>query len=185
MSYLKHTYLKNIGIALFFVFVICLMAQVSFTIPLSNLNIPITGQTFAVLLTGFFLGPKKGALVVLAYIILGIIGLPVFANGTSGLEKITGNTGGFILGFIPGVIFTGYRSKKGIKAVFLHHFMLMLIGTAIIVFCGFLMLSTKIGAENAYSYGVYPFLLGGVIKSILGAIISLLIQTSLPKLITR
>lgn len=77
--------------------------------------VPLTVQTFTVALMGFFLGAKKGALATLVYILLGVIGIPVFSNFQGGLHVIVGYGGGFVLGFLPFSFFCGFNGKGWAK----------------------------------------------------------------------
>jgi len=95
-------------------------------IPLPSM-VPITLQTFAIALCGYFLGVKKGTATVLVYIILGLVGAPVFASFQGGVSAIIGYTGGFIIGFIPLCALCGVFNDKvkaisaGIFGVFICH----------------------------------------------------------------
>lgn len=80
-----------------FAAVIAVLAQVSISTPW---GIPITLQTFAVALVGYCLGKYKGTISVLVYILMGLVGVPVFANFTGGIAKLAGVTGGYIWGFL-------------------------------------------------------------------------------------
>ena len=93
-------------------FNLLLIASAYIQIPLPFSPVPVTAQTMAVLACGLFLGPVWGALTVLAYIIEGSLGLPVFAGGTAGLAKLFGPTGGYIIGFVPAAFMVGLLSKK-------------------------------------------------------------------------
>lgn len=74
----------------------CILAQVSIPMPL---GVPMTMQTFAICLCGLLLGPRYGALAALVYVLLGLVGLPVFAGFSGGFQKVFGPTGGFLLSF--------------------------------------------------------------------------------------
>jgi biotin transport system substrate-specific component len=91
---------------------ISLSAQIAFNVPFSP--VPITGQTLAVILCGAFLGSKKGSLAILAYLLEGISGLPVFAQAQYGLSHLFGPTGGYLLGFIPAAYISGYAVERGL-----------------------------------------------------------------------
>ena len=78
---------------------ICLGAMVSIDLPWKDGGIPITGQSLAVLVVGFVLGRKRGLLIIVIYLIMGLAGLPVFANGASGIDTLIGGSGGFWMGF--------------------------------------------------------------------------------------
>ena len=99
---------SNIIPMLLFLIGIIICSQI--TIPLPT-GVPITLQTFSIALMGFSLGYKKGSLVILSYILLGICGLPVFSSFSNGLSTVLGVTGGFIIGFIPMVILCGLSNN--------------------------------------------------------------------------
>ena len=82
-------------------------------IPLPFTPVPITGQTFAVLLTGAALGARRGAAAIVLYVLEGLAGLPVFAGGASGLARLLGPTGGYLLGFIAAAYLTGTLAERG------------------------------------------------------------------------
>jgi biotin transport system substrate-specific component len=86
------------------------LSFVSIRIPFSP--VPITGQTFGVMLSGALLGSKLGALSQVVYLLLGVIGLPVFAGGASGLGTLFGASGGFLFGFPIGAYITGLMLEK-------------------------------------------------------------------------
>lgn len=76
---------------------------------------PITLQTFGVLLAGALLGARRGALAVALWILVGVIGLPVFANGRAGLPVLVGPTGGYILGFVAGAAIIGLAARLAVR----------------------------------------------------------------------
>lgn len=88
--------------------ILAILSQVSFILPG---GIPVTLQTFAIFLIGILLGPVKGTISVLLYLLMGAVGIPVFANFKSGLTALVGPTGGFLLGFLPMVFMTGLGSR--------------------------------------------------------------------------
>ena len=141
---------------------IALFAQIAIRIPFSP--VPITGQTFAIMLAGLVLGMKRGVLAVLAYLGEGISGLPVFANAGYGLVHIIGPTGGYLIGFIPAVLLTGYfAEQRSSKNILLITFVLI-IATAAIFFSGIMWLKHYVGLNNVMQMGFYPFIPGAVIK---------------------
>jgi len=150
---------------------IAFFAQIEIILPINKDGIPITGQTFAVLLVGFFLGTKKGVLAIVIYLILGIVGLPIFAGGAGGFEVLYDDSVGFLFGFIFGVASTGYFGKIGWGNSFSKCFLGMVIGTLIITIFGLIPLTIKYGVESALKYGFYPFVWGALIKTVLGATI--------------
>src|SRR3546814_1338028 len=87
-----------------------LSAQISFVLPWTP--VPVTGQTFAVLVVGASLGWRLGAGSQLLYVALGLTGLPVYADGTGGWAVATGPTAGYLVGFIPTAALVGARSEE-------------------------------------------------------------------------
>lgn len=77
-----------------------------------EVNIPITGQSFGVLLVPYVLGTKEGMITILLYLILGLLGMPIFAEGSSGWASFTSNSGGYLVGFLVGGMFSGCVSGK-------------------------------------------------------------------------
>lgn len=169
MKYLKKDHpVFQILVAVIFV---AFFAQIEIILPVNKDGIPITGQTFAVLLVGFFLGTRKATLAIIVYLILGIIGLPVFAGGSGGFDVLLNDSVGFLFGFIFGAAITGYFGEIGWGNTFLKCFLGMVIGTMIITAFGLIPLTVKYGIQSALKYGFYPFLWGALIKTLLGATI--------------
>lgn len=143
-------------------FLIAVAAQVS--VPLPFTPIPVSLQTFAVLMIGGFFGVKRGVATVLAYITEGVLGLPVFAGGAFGMATLLGPRGGYLLGFVVAAALIGYFiqkiQRKSIPKLFLSFF----IAHSIILVCGGLWLSLYVGPTQAYLLGIAPFLLGEVVK---------------------
>ncbi len=81
-------------------------------IPLPGVPVPVTLQTFGVMLAGLILGPVRGGLVLLLYVVLALLGLPVLPGGRAGLAVLAGPTAGFLLGMIPGAILTGWLAGR-------------------------------------------------------------------------
>lgn len=148
------------------------LAQIS--IPLWP--VPITGQTLAVLLVGATLGAVRGGLSLTAYAAAGIIGLPVFApeddgTHTVGWTAILGPTGGYIIGFIIAAAFIGWLSQRQWDRRF-PKAVLTFVGGSLIVFAvGLPWLSFVLGTdlETTLQYGLYPFIVGGIVKALIAA----------------
>lgn len=145
---------------------IALTAQV--VIPLQP--VPITGQTFGVLLAGALLGSKRGAIAVLVYLAQGAMGLPVFAGGTAGFSRLAGPTGGYLIGFVIAAFAVGWLSEKGWDRRFTTTAISMLIGNAIIYALGLPWLATFVGWESVLKAGLFPFIPGDLLKVILAAV---------------
>ena len=90
---------------------IALSAQLQFVLPFSP--VPITGQTFTVLLLGALYGSKRGPATVVTYLALGVMGLPVFAGGTFGVARLVGPTAGYLVGFLVAAFVVGLLSERG------------------------------------------------------------------------
>jgi biotin transport system substrate-specific component len=133
--------------------------------------IPITGQTFAVLLTGALLGSRLGAAAVIAYLVEGAIGLPFFAGGGAGLLRFFGPTGGYLIAFPAAAYVTGAFAEHGWDKKYWSAALAMVIGSAIILVAGWLWFSviTTTPFDVAFQITVLPFLPGDVIKIALAA----------------
>ncbi len=144
-------------------------AQLKILLPFSP--VPITGQTFTVLMIGALFGPRRGCLSVIVYIIQGLMGLPVFALG-AGPAVLAGPTGGYLLGFIPAAYITGSLAQSGWDKRIGKTILAMLLGNAAIYACGLLRLVFLMGFTKAvFVAGLYPFIVGDLLKIVLAAII--------------
>ena len=148
---------------------ISVFAQITINLPTNTGNIPITGQTFAVLLVGYAMPRPWGMLSLLAYLLLGGIGLPIFADGNHGWEVITGNSGGFLLGFVVAAGAMGYLRANNWSYSFSKSLLAMTIGTLIILLFGVGRLTYLFNVKDALAWGLYPFVWGAIIKIVLGA----------------
>jgi len=131
-----------------------------------TLPIPFTGQTFGVLLVGGALGFRRGALALLLYLVIGSIGLPVFAQGTSGLAKIMGASGGYLIGFVVAAALVGRLAELGWDRRIGGSLAAMAIGTAVIYAIGvpWLKLTTGMPWETAVTEGMTKFLIWDAAK---------------------
>ena len=158
-----------VGFALF----TALAAQV--TIPLGFTPVPITGQTFAVLLAGGVLGANRGALSMGLYVALGAIGLPFYAEGAGGWTAATGATAGYLVGFVVAAFVVGKMAEHGQDRKLSTSIPAFIAGTLIIYGIGAgwlaydlgLPLTGAAGEASAISLGVAPFLVGDVLKALL------------------
>ena len=145
------------------VFVIAALSRV--TIPLQP--VPVTGQTLGVLLAGMMLGRKRALTAIVAYLTLGLIGFPVFANGAFGLATLIGPTGGYLLGFIPAAFVMGWLGDKGWYNKALTAVSALLIGHMIIFAMGLLWLAHFTGWSSVLAAGLIPFLPGALAKTLI------------------
>ena len=133
--------------------------------------VPVTGQTFAVLMIGALLGARRSCLAVLAYIIEGAFGLPVFAVG-AGPAVLLGPTGGYLFGFIPAVYITGRLAEKGWDRRIGTTVLAMVLGNLVIYTFGLFWLSCLTGFNRiVLTLGLYPFIVGDLVKIILATIL--------------
>lgn len=139
--------------------VVC--AQLSFRLPFSP--VPITAQTFAVVMVGMVLGSRWGTAVVAAYLMQGMVGLPVFAEFGNGL-RFLGPTGGYLIGFLPAVYLAGLLWERAPKKTLLIGFFVALAAEAAVFAVGLLWLAVFVGFSGAVAVGLLPFLPGTLIK---------------------
>mgnify|MGYP000674428015 CR=1 FL=1 len=163
------THLINLALALLF---LALMAQLSIQTPEALGGIPITGQSLAVLLVGLLLPAPYGGIAVLLYVLLGALGLPVYAEGRSGWGVLSGGSGGFLIGFIPAAFLLGYLRQRGWGQHLGRSLLANLIGTVLIVSCGLLRLAMLYDWPRALDYGLYPFVEGAIVKIFIGGFIA-------------
>jgi biotin transport system substrate-specific component len=143
---------------------VALCAQIE--IPLGFTPVPISGQTFAVLLVGASLGPLLGASSLLLYFCVGLIGAPVYSGGDGGWEIVHGATGGYLVGFIAAAALTGWLAQRRWDRQFNSAVAAMLSGSVVIYLFGLPWLAKEIGAglEGTLEAGLYPFVIGDLIK---------------------
>lgn len=155
---------------------IALSAQIAVHLPFSP--VPVTGQTFAVLLIGALFGSRRGCLSVLLYVIEGSAGLPVFAMGRGGLPVLFSPTGGYLIGFIAAAYVTGLLAEKGWDRRVVTTALAMVLGNIVIYTFGVLWLAclklifrVPIGNGGLFFIGVCPFIIGDILKIIIASII--------------
>ena len=150
--------------------VTALSAQIAFYIG----PVPITGQTFAVLLAGALLGSKRGALSQLTYLGLGVMGAPIFAGWMGGPAVLMGPTGGYLIGFVPAAFVVGLLAERGWDRRTWSMALAMLIGNSVIYVFGLSWLSIWLGhfasKSSVLATGLYPFIPGDLVKVVLAAV---------------
>jgi biotin transport system substrate-specific component len=150
-------------------FFVTMLAQVK--IPLPFTPVPLTGQTFAVLLIAAALGSKRGAASMAFYIALGAFGLPVFAGGASGMAYLSGTTLGYLIGFVVAAYIVGLLAERGLERSVQTSLIPFFVGTFIIYACGVSWLAIVLGSfSKALAAGFIPFVIGDVIKLIAAAL---------------
>lgn len=157
------------ALVLAFSLLTALSAQVF--VPLPFTPIPVTGQTFAVLLTGALLGSRLGALAMVAYLVEGASGLPFFSRGQGGAAYLLlSPTTGYLLSYPLAAFLTGRLAERGWDRSYLRAVVVMGLGSAVILLCGWAWLSLffKTAGEAFYA-GVYFFIPGDLVKVALAA----------------
>lgn len=143
-----------------------LSSQIKVYLPISP--VPITGQTFAVLMLGALLGSKRGVLAILAYLVEGILGLPVFAGGM-GPATLIGPTGGYLVGFIAVAYVVGKLAEMGWDRRVSTTIAAMLAGEIVLYTFGVCWLAIMTNIRIALAVGLYPFIVGDILKVVLAA----------------
>ena len=144
-------------------------AQIAFPVPGSP--VPVTGQTLAVLLTAAALGPARGALGQLVYLIAAFAGLPVLAQGAGGASEVLGATGGYLLGFIVAGYIVGRLARGGWSRTPVRVFTSFAVGSVVIYGFGATVLALVTGHDMGWAIqkGVLPYLAGDALKALLAA----------------
>ena len=172
--------ITNIVMVGVFAAVLAVLSQISFPLPS---GIPVTLQTFAVALCGYALGCKRGTLAVLVYIVLGAVGLPVFANFSGGFDKFVGPTGGFLISFplMAYIIGLGVEHRDAFKGAFVTA---VIVGTVVNYVVGVAMF--VVVAHSTIAVGitacVLPFIPTAIIKAVLACAIGLNLRKRIPGL---
>ncbi len=148
---------------------IALSAQITISLPFSP--VPITGQTLVVLLTGLLLGRTRGTAAIAAYLAQGAAGLPFFAGGKSGLATLFGPTGGYLFGFLAAAYIVGMLSELKFKRSIFQAASTLILGNIIIYVFGLFWLARFVGESQVLQLGLYPFLVGDLLKILLGIVL--------------
>ncbi len=142
-------------------------------IPVPGSPVPITGQTFGVLLVGGALGFRRGLVAVALYVLLGVVGLPFFAEGKWGMSVILGARGGYLIGFVVAGALVGRLAELGWDRRIGGALGAMLLGNIVIYAIGLPWLGVVLGASPAdtIAKGLTPFIFGDALKLILAAVL--------------
>lgn len=175
---MRNERLKMMIVAALFAAIIAVAAQIMINVP----PVPFTLMTIAVMLTATILGAKYGTLAVTVYVLMGVIGLPVFAGMKSGLGIILGPTGGYLLAIIPAAFFVGgYIEKFGHSKV--QAIIANVIAALIILILGSVWL--KVVADlpwvGAFKGGMLPFIIPDMAKAVVAALLGIIIRNRLVK----
>ncbi|MBM31798.1 MAG: biotin transporter BioY [Chloroflexi bacterium] len=153
-----------------------ILAQIKFFLP--DNPVPVTMQTFGVLMMGSVLGWRLGLITIFSYVFLGIMGAPIFQSGNGGFSYFFGATGGYIVGFFLAVPIIGFLSQRGwIRSKALWA---MLIGNIAIYIPAVIWLSIGMSffdfswpkSDQLLSQAVYPYIIGDLLKMVFAALIT-------------
>lgn len=163
------TRLRHVGLIAVGALLIFASSRVAFVLP--DNPVPITGQTFGVLLVGGALGSRRGLASVALYVLIGLIGLPFFAEGKGGVAVILGATGGYIVGFLVAGSLVGRLAELGWDRRIIGALGAMAIGNVVIYLVGvpWLMAVAHYDLPTGIAKGLTPFLIGDAIKLVLAA----------------
>jgi biotin transporter BioY len=161
------TVYMDIVLALGFACLTALSAQASIWIG----PVPISGQTFAVLLAGAVLGSRLGALSQLSYLLIGLTGIPFWFSmgGVPGIARLIGPTGGYLLGFVACAFVVGLLVERGWGKNVFKAVVAMFLGSIVMYLFGLSWLSHFVSDNLLLQTGLYPFVVGDVIKIIAAA----------------
>ncbi|MGI9143869.1 MAG: biotin transporter BioY [Candidatus Planktophila sp.] len=160
----RSTLLTSSGFVIAGVAFLSLLAQIA--IPVPGSPVPVTGQTLGVLLLATSYGATLGTTTFLMYLLVGALGVPVFANGGSGFERISGATGGYLIGMLLTSALLGYLGGRKWDQKFKTALPAMLLGNALTFTLGLLWLHQYTGKDWAWTFsaGFTPFIIGEVLK---------------------
>ena len=166
----SNTLLNTISLVGLFIVFQYLFSQIRFFIP--DNPVPVTMQTFGILLVGGLYGPRLTLLSIFSYMIIGIIGVPVFQSHNGGIDYFFGVTGGYLIGFIFASVIISILSNSGLKKGL--SIWAMIIGNLMIYLTALVWLTVyDFGwpeKGKLFSQAVYPFLIGDFIKLILASL---------------
>ncbi len=145
-----------------FSLLIALSAQVA--IPLPFTPVPVTLQTFAVILTGCLLGSGRGFLAALLYLAEGSAGLPFFSGGSAGLAHLFGPTGGYLVGCVAAAFLAGLLSERGLARAWAGRLAALVVADLTVFVFGVAWLGAFTGFGKAVVLGFTPFVVGDALK---------------------
>jgi len=160
---------KDIVLVSGFSLLTALSAQISFWIG----PVPITGQTFAVLIAGILLGSVRGAFSQFFYLLVGLTGLPFWfaAGGSLGIARLVGPTGGYLIGFVAAAFLIGKLAETGWAKTIKTAILAMAVGNIVIYLFGLLWLAHFLPLKGLFVAGLYPFLPGDLLKILLAGLL--------------
>ena len=160
-------------------------------IPLGGAGVPITLQTLAVMLTGLVLGPIRGGLAVLLYLLLGFVGLPVFSRGQSGLQVLSGPTAGYLVSFVVAALVVGLAARvvlrRARQSLWVPLLLVASFATTVVVHAlGILglMVNLRLPLSAAVSADL-PFLPGDLVKDVVAVVAAVAVHRAFSDVLRR
>jgi biotin transport system substrate-specific component len=159
--------LRDVALVVLGALVVYLCSQIYVVLP--NTPVPVTGQTFGVLLVGGALGSRRGVTSIALYVLIGLVGVPFFAEGKGGVNVVLGVTGGYLIGFILAGAVVGRLAELGWDRRLVGAPGAMAIGNVVIYLVGVPWLMAVLGVDLAQGIrlGVSPFIVGDILKLLL------------------
>jgi biotin transport system substrate-specific component len=161
-------------------------------IPVGGLGVPITLQTLAVMLTGLVLGPVRGGLAVLLYLLLGFVGLPVFSRGQSGLQVLSGPTAGYLVSFVVAALVVGLAARVVLRRTRRSLWVALLLAASFVTTVAVvhvlgvlgLMVNLRLPLSAAVSADL-PFLPGDLVKDVVAVVAAVSVHRAFPDVLAR
>ncbi|OMQ15008.1 biotin transporter BioY [Modestobacter sp. VKM Ac-2676] len=162
---------RNVVLVSLGVLLTAALAQVA--VPVPGSPVPITGQTLAVVLTAGALGPVRGVAVQALYMLCALVGLPFYSEASGGFDVVFGATGGYVVGFLPAAFLIGLAARRGADRKIWQALPLFAAGQLVVFAVGvpWLAVSAGLTASQALEAGFYPFILGGLVKAGVAALV--------------
>lgn len=163
----RYAMLRSLTIVLAASWVLALSAQMA--IPLPFTPVPLTLQTFTLVLLTPLLGTSRAIAMVLAYLAQGAAGLPFFSAGRGGLPVLLSPTGGYLLGFVAAAALVGYAHEHGLLKTWGRRVVVFALSGLLVLMAGTAGLASFLGWPKAITVGLIPFLAGDLMKSVVAA----------------
>ncbi|MBS0620021.1 MAG: biotin transporter BioY [Verrucomicrobia bacterium] len=158
--------LQDVSVVIGSSIIIALFAPIAIHLPFTP--VPIATQPHVILLLAALLGSKRGSLAVLAFLLQGMAGFPVFSGGTFGVLAFVGPRAGYLVGYLVAAWITGYLAEQMRERTVTKAFGAMTVGNLAIYLTGLPWLAQFIGWKYAFLLGMLPFLLGDLLKLCVG-----------------
>ena len=164
----KTGFLWHAALVVGFACLTAVCAQTSFWVG----TVPVTGQTFGVLLAGALLGSRRGALSQLSYLAIGATGIPYWfaLGGPPGIARLAGPTGGYLIGFVAAAFVVGWLAERSWDRRVGTAILALLAGSIVVYVFGLLWLAHFVPGGAVLQAGLYPFVIGDLIKIVAAAL---------------